>query len=180
MGHKQINLDLFLLVLYIIGYFSYRDASKCIIFMNKEVCVYDIFLTGIVGVFLVGYVLGTMGFKKDPMRKEIGICHGCDTWSILHTALYFILGYMFPNRYLFFFLAGVLWEAYESYSGKYDIMLFGYKINKDTDKNSDEAGSEWWYGRALDICVNMFGYIMGTYYANGKLTLSHMKEEFLF
>lgn len=175
MKKKTIKLDLIFLVMYIIGYFNYRDSSKCIIFMNKEVCVYDLILAAAIGVFVVGHILDANNFKEDPLRKEIGLCPGCDYWSVLHASLYFAMGCLFPGRYLAFFMFGVVWEMFEYYNGTHQVYLFGNRLNADTDD-----GEKWWYGRALDIAVNMFGYILGNYYINGNLTVKSLKEEFTF
>ena len=172
---KTIRLDLILLVLYIVGYFNYRDTSKCIIFMNKQVCVYDMMLAAVIGVFVIGHVLESNKFEDDPLKNELGIFPGCDYWSILHALLYFTLGCLFPNRYLAFFILGILWEAFETYNGTHNMKFFGFQLNKDTDGKEN-----WWYGRTLDIAVNMFGYILGNYYVNGNLNLKSLKEEFTF
>lgn len=172
--NKEIKIELLILVIYLIGYFNYRDESKCIIFMNKEVCIYDIMLAATLGVYFIGYLIGLSKHKGDPLRKKIGICPDCDYWSVLHATLYFTLGCIFPGRYLMIFILSVCWEIFESYSGTHDMTLFGYCINVDTDGNR----GEFWYGRVLDIAVNLFGYILGTYKATGQLTLSRLREEF--
>lgn len=172
---KTIRLDMILLVLYVAGYFNYRDSGKCIIFMNKEVCVYDLMLAAGIGVFVMGYVLEANEFTDDPLKTELGICPGCDYWSILHCSLYFMLGCMFPNKYLAFFIFGVLWELFETYNGSHNMKFFGMTLNKDTDGTEN-----WWYGRTLDISVNMFGYILGNYYINGNFNIQSLKNEFIF
>lgn len=140
--------------------------------MNKEVCIYDIMLAAALGVYFIGYLVGTS--EHNRLKGNIGICPDCDYWSIVHAILYFILGCIFPGRYLMILIISVFWEIFESYSGTHDMTLFGYCINVDTDGNR----GEFWYGRVSDVLLNLFGYILGTYKATGQLTVSRLKEEF--
>lgn len=66
-------------------------------------------------------------------------------WSLSHLIIYFIIGKLCQNKYLLFFLFGVLWEIFEK--------IYGHLTN-------DEV---YWTGGGYvnqfsDICMNMLGY----------------------
>lgn len=168
-SNKPFKLDLLVLILYIVGYFLYKDKSKCIIFMNKSVCVYDILLTAMMGVFIIGY-LG----KGKAKNTEKYIHQSNDWWAVSHFLLYTGLGYFFPDKLLMFFTLGIVWEIFEWMNSEYQVTLFGIKLYDPTDQGG------WWYGRSIDIIFNMSGYILGSYFAGGKLTSEHLISQFIY
>jgi hypothetical protein len=168
-SNKPFKLDLLVLILYIVGYFLYKDKSKCIIFFNKSVCVYDILLTVMISVFTIGY-LG----KINKTETEKYVHPRYDWWAVSHFLLYTGLGYFFPDKLLMFFTLGIVWEIFEWMNSEYNVTLFGMELN---NVDSQEG---WWYGRSIDIIFNMSGYILGSYFAGEKLTYEHIVSQFIY
>lgn len=168
--HKsKINLATPLVIYYVIAYLINRNSDNCWIIFNKNLCPYDLFLVAIVAVFGIGIIMNSIELKSDPMTKGLGVCDGIDYWSITHLGFYIALGYLFPDRYMFFFIISILWELFEHWCQKSEIYFCGKKL----------SGVEWMHGKMSDIAVNMAGYILGNYLVNGRLTPGKILSEFL-
>ena len=98
---------------------------------------------------IVMYFIGYLIKFNNPSDKDL-LSRKCfifieDYWALTHIMLFFIVTYIYPNRYIFIMLCGLLWEIIEYISG-YIIK----KLNYD----------KWWYGRAEDILYNAIGVIL--------------------
>ena len=137
--------------------------------MNETLCHYVVLLISSLGILFLEAMSNMIDPKKDPLRKKIGIHTDLDGWSIAHFTLYIILGMLFPNRYLFFFVMSVFWEGMEHETGKRDVYFFDKKI-----LNKGQM-----YGKVSDVAVNMAGYILGTYYVSGILNMNTFMKELI-
>jgi hypothetical protein len=173
----RVNLDLYIILVYIIGYVMYRDKNKCLLFLNNKLCVYDMFLILLVSIFMLGFYYHHYSIKEDPLTIiMVDGVDECDYWALLHFIVYAGMGFMFPDKYLFFLTAGIAWEVFEHYNGLYDLYFFGLTFNRGT-ANDDR----WWYGRMIDVVANTTGYTLGSYIHNGLLTnKSVILNEFVF
>ena len=92
---------------------------------------------------------------------------GCDGWAVTHFLLFTLFGYFFPGRYMFFLLASISWELFETFIGTHKIMIGGKRFvligDQDSDGNLTEDDDAWWYGRITDVAFNMTGYILGDF-----------------
>lgn len=77
-------------------------------------------------------------------------------WALSHLVLYTILGYYYPNEYLFVFIVGLLWEIYEFSYSYLNICKYIYRTLLKTDKM-------YIVGNIYDPLINMVGYLFGCY-----------------
>ena len=154
---RKKNIDLTIpILLFLIC--IYINKNKCLLFLDKNVCKYDIIFISSLMIFIYGYM--NIDINRDVLiTYKFFDCKDCDIWLLSHVILYFILGYVYPNHYLFWLIAGYIWELFEHYNGIHNINILGYKLNRNS-KN------QWWYGRLSDIAANMTGYILGNYVHN--------------
>jgi len=102
-----------------------------------------------------------------------------DYWAISHIILFFIVTYLFPNRYIFITICGIVWELIE-HSIRY-ILNYLYiknklnnyyhsKLEKYVKKKQKKFNKQknWWYGRYEDILYNAIGTILALIVKNIK------------
>lgn len=77
-------------------------------------------------------------------------------WALSHLILYTILGYYYPDEYLFIFIVGLLWEIYEFSYSYLDICKYIYRKLLKTDKM-------YIVGNIYDPLINITGYLLGCY-----------------
>jgi hypothetical protein len=75
-------------------------------------------------------------------------------WALSHLILYIIIGYFFPNEYLFVFIIGLIWEIYEFSYSYLDICKNIYTTLLKTNKM-------YIVGNQYDPLINMIGYFIG-------------------
>ena len=76
-------------------------------------------------------------------------------WPISHVLFFCFMGYRFPNKLLFCFLIGMLWEVYEKLQ---KIMIEdSYKFNRSRDKSGNVEYLDWWDSSTRDIYLNGLG-----------------------
>jgi hypothetical protein len=75
-----------------------------------------------------------------------------DGWAISHVLFYALLGYLYPDRWMYLFVTGVLWEIIES---RFEDKPFYLSSCKGREKE------KWWYGRYEDIISNTIGMMIG-------------------
>lgn len=94
-----------------------------------------------------------------------------DYWGLSHIILFFIVTYLFPNRYIFITICGILWELIEHIiryilnyiyinnllNNYYHTILDNY-VKKKREKYI--TSNNWWYGRPEDILYNSVGIIL--------------------
>ena len=90
-----------------------------------------------------------------------------------HIILFFIVTYIYPNRYIFIILCGILWELIEHIS-RYiiDKIHYNHVFNNNLHSKLDDYIKKkienkkylnydnWWYGRPEDILYNSIGIIL--------------------
>ena len=54
---------------------------------------------------------------KDPLETQLGVGE-LDGWSGSHFILFLVIGYLYPDEYIFAFVMGVIWELFEHYYGE--------------------------------------------------------------
>ena len=123
-------------------------------------------LVCIATIFGYGYILRRM--KKADLLETEYHCQGCDGWGFSHLLFFLALGYLDPDRYLFYGGRGILWELFETFVGQNDIRISGQRLKligesgvtaDGTVEYKDEA---WWYGRTSDVAFDLVGYAIGT------------------
>lgn len=73
----------------------------CILFIQLH-------LFALIRCFLLKYNIdiNILGYNKDNNKLLNG-------WAFTHFFLYLLLGYFYPNEYLFLIIIGIIWEIYE-------------------------------------------------------------------
>lgn len=109
---------------------------------------------------IVMYFLGYLIKFNNPSEKDL-LSRKCflfieDYWALSHIMLFFIVTYIYPNRYIFIMLCGILWEIIE-----YITKILNHKF--DTKLNLDMGKEDWWYGRVEDILYNAIGIILALF-----------------
>ena len=110
-----------------------------------------ILLSSLIFIVVYGQVVKSRG-GDDILQDHFAPCKGCDYWALLHTVLFFILAYLFPQYILEFSIIGIMWELLEYSTGDPEVReIIGL----------DFRGGKWWYGRLSDIMFNSIGLILG-------------------
>jgi hypothetical protein len=111
----------------------------------------------IIVIYFLGYLINFDNPSDiDLLSKECFIFIK-DYWGLSHIILFFIVTYIYPNRYIFIMLCGILWEIIE-YITKILNNKFNTKLNLENGKKED-----WWYGRSEDILYNSIGIILALF-----------------
>jgi len=92
----------------------------------------------------------TIAFVPPPYDKYL------DGWGLSHFGFFMLLGYLFPKKIWFSFLAGCIWELCEYTMKDHPFYLSSCKYDMKTHK-----GEGWWYGRWQDIVMNTAGLAVG-------------------
>lgn len=110
-------------------------------------------------------VYGTIRCKspsfRDPLTKSFFPApwnNFFDGWGIAHFLFYGLLGYLFPSRWIFITLLGIVWELIEMTFKEHPFYLSKCAAYATTDKPGG-----WWYGRWEDIIMNTAGMLTGIY-----------------
>ena len=80
-----------------------------------------------------------------------------DGWGMSHFLFYGLLGYLYPSRWVFITIMGIIWELIEMVFKDHPFYLS--KCNYDV--NTDKTAVGWWYGRWEDIIMNTLGMSLG-------------------
>ena len=103
--------------------------------------------------------------QKDFMNQKIininlwkGNTFTLSMWPVSHFILFFVLGYFFPNCWVWIFIAGAVWEILE--------FVVGYIAAQRNAllKTSTWTGIQykiWWGGSWADLLFNAAGLAMG-------------------
>jgi hypothetical protein len=105
---------------------------------------------------------------KDPLETQLFL--GLDGWSATHFCFFFVLGYFFPNTFIFSMAVGISWELFEHYYGKERPGWLGGYGDCD-DLATDRTEGNWWYGKWTDIVCNTSGFILGASLRKGASPL---------
>lgn len=89
-------------------------------------------------------------------------------WRISHFLMYFVLGFLFPQCWLFLVIVGFLWEVFE-----FTIQYFAYQNRRTVDNQNRQSYRQqtaspaidydtvWWTGSFQDIVYNLLGLFVG-------------------
>lgn len=104
-----------------------------------------------------------------------------DFWSLSHTLLFGIFGYLSPGCFYEFLILGAVWELFEDYySSDQNTQLVNCngecktlfdKCAKKIWCGQGNATDNYWYGKADDILANSVGYLLGEYIATGRVSI---------
>lgn len=114
--------------------------------------------------FMVSFhrILGMYGDveKLDPFNKNhlIILGNNFSGWAISHFLLYTVLGFFFPQYFLFCMVAGIIWEMIEYLACYFNKSSSNFVRLSD----ADIFYKEWWNGNLMDIVFNFSGFIFGS------------------
>ena len=90
----------------------------------------------IIVIYFLGYLINFDNPSDiDLLSKECFIFIK-DYWGLSHIILFFIVTYIYPNRYIFIMLCGILWEIIE-YITKILNNKFNTKLNLENGKKEN-------------------------------------------
>jgi hypothetical protein len=75
----------------------------------------------------------------------------CGLWPVTHFIFYAILGFFFPQCFIFLMLVGLFWEGIETILNTITNIYNGKSINC----------YDWIHGNIRDIGYNVLGYLVG-------------------
>lgn len=124
------------------------------------------------GLVIYAYGLVLCMYKlSDPLTFSVfppPVDSYLDGWGVSHFLFYFVLTLIFPARWLFIFVIGVMWELleYTFMSMEFmkckirdiEIMKIEEHFKSEVVVDDDRGGSGlWWKGRWQDIVMNSLG-----------------------
>jgi len=139
---------------------------------------------GMIVISIIIYYIFYISKFYDKISNDI-LLNKCnyfisDYWGVSHIILFFIVTFLFPNRYIFITICGIVWELIE-HSIRY-ILNYLYitnklnnyyhsKLDKYVKKKQKKFNKQqnWWYGRYEDILYNAIGTILALIVKNIKL-----------
>jgi hypothetical protein len=83
-----------------------------------------------------------------------------DGWGVSHFFFYGLLGYLFPRRWVFIIVCGIIWELVEHVFGAHPLIR---SYMAECNYLNTDGSVRWWYGRWEDIVMNTLGMILGIY-----------------
>jgi hypothetical protein len=113
-------------------------------------------------------------YFKDPLMGNISnikeISSYTDGWALSHVFFYMLLGYKYPNRWMYLFITGVIWGIIEARFEDKPFYLSSCK---------GRENEKWWYGRYEDVISNTIGMMIGiSLNKYGSISLQKLKEVF--
>lgn len=88
-----------------------------------------------------------------------------DMWSVSHTFLYAIFGFILPNRPILFLLLGASFELFEDCLSSDSKTQLTDCTTCDKDAKfmcSTSINDGYWYAKWDDIFINLLGYVVGS------------------
>ena len=115
-------------------------------------------------IFLVGLIRCKTNY--DPLlHKFVGKIDG---WMVSHFITFAIVGFYFPDTFIYAMFLGIMWEFVENMLGKVKTSTFksfGFCIiEKESKKRLKDNVSTWWYGQYEDVIADFIGFIFGKYF----------------
>jgi hypothetical protein len=98
----------------------------------------------------------------DPMNEKVidvpFLENCCSWWPISHFILFLVLGYFFPDCWVYLVIAGITWELLEMVMSH----LTGHQRQavKVSDARVEYSGN-WWAGSFKDVFMDVAGLIVG-------------------
>lgn len=112
--------------------------------------------------FTFRFIVGAENvYKYDILNYKLIDIPGkncCAGWGFSHLALFFMLGWIFPDCAWSVLGAGVVWEIMEATVFPY------FNGNNPIIRRSQDNGVQyidWWAGSIYDIFFNMLGFFLG-------------------
>jgi hypothetical protein len=97
--------------------------------------------------------------ENDFLNRNVFICpiNGTMTsyWPISHFLFYVLLGFLFPECFLFLMLVGLVWEGIETIMQAYTTEIIPNRTNQNIEYTN------WWSSNLRDITYNLAGYLVG-------------------
>ena len=81
-----------------------------------------------------------------------------DILTLSHFLFWLVAGYVFPNKYMYVVIIGLLWELFEYMIVKVDVL---YKLVKKYWFVPERYWNETIYNKIIDMIVNLLGYSLG-------------------
>lgn len=141
--------------------FDKRKHCDCIYGGQCWVAVIILLIVGIV--IILGYYWVANYLKKNNVSSSEGIGKllasvpgkGATFWEFTHLILYGILGFFFPTCDAVIISIAAAWELVEHY------MSLTTKPLRRPSTSGGYVETQWWYGSATDIVVDIFGFYVG-------------------
>ena len=110
--------------------------------------------------------------RNDIMNRVVVDLSGqrLSWWRISHFLMYFVLGFLFPQCWLFLVVVGFLWELFEfavqffAYQDRHRFSDNDYRQHQTTTATTVPAidyDTVWWTGSFQDIVYNLLGLFAG-------------------
>ena len=114
-------------------------------------------------VIISGYYWVSKYTQKNDLDSSKGIGKllssipgaGAGFWEMTHFVLYGIMGFFFPTCDAIVISLGAFWELVEHY------MSLTTEPIRRPNPNGGYTKTQWWYGSAVDIVVDIFGFYVG-------------------
>jgi hypothetical protein len=142
--------------------------------MSKHLAYILTLIAPVFFIFPYGKYRCTHKSFKDPLETQLFL--GLDGWSATHFCFFFILGYFFPNTFIFSMAVGISWELFEHYYGKERPGWLGGYGDCD-DLATDRTEGNWWYGKWTDIVCNTSGFLLGASLHKGASPLTPLLKK---
>jgi hypothetical protein len=95
--------------------------------------------------------------SADILNRFYYICPFTNEWSSLwpvsHFVAFALVGFLFPQSFIFIAVAGIIWESFESI-----VEIF---IQQTTTVDENVEYTIWWGSLLKDIAYNLAGYLVG-------------------
>lgn len=97
--------------------------------------------------------------------------------SLTHFLFYTLLGFLYPNEFVFWQLMGVSWEVFETLPNRYPQLLnvmgdcsrrpvgyvhpFDRMVGGACDSNEGHSDNHQWHVKPTDVMMNIVGFVVG-------------------
>ncbi len=87
----------------------------------------------------------------------------CSWWPISHVVLYAVLGFFFPDCFVFLMTVGIAWEGMESMAAYFTGRERQKLVTPQSEGSTPlvEYSTNWWAGSTKDVLMNLVGFIIG-------------------
>lgn len=126
-------------------------------------CLVAVAILVIIGIIIIGvYYWLSKYTRSHDLSSEEGLGKilstipgaGAGFWELTHLILFGLLGFFFPTCDAVIISIGAVWEMVEHY-----LSLTLSPVRRPTQGGYDET--QWWYGSAVDIVVDVVGFYIG-------------------
>ena len=127
-------------------------------------CVVAVIIMIVIGIIVVGvYYWLSKYTQSHDLNSNSGLGKilstvpgaGAGFWELTHLILYAVLGFFFPTCDAIILSIGALWEFVEHY------LSLNLKPIRRPKPNGGYDETQWWYGSAMDVVVDIIGFYIG-------------------